>query len=335
MAELTIGAGYVRTLIDLAVSKGAKDELLFERSGIGPDDLADRDTRIPLARYQALMQAAKDLLQEPALGAQLGEAASLSDISIVGLICYAAETMGEAFAQANRFGRLVVEVDGHRPEGRFDISSHDGEIWLTDTRKDPNSFPELTESAFAMMVSSQARDFGVAFAKEVHFTHAGPDDPSGYDRIFKVPVIFGSDRNALLLNEAFTDRRISTESRYVFGIFSEHAEALLEELQRSVTVRGQVESLLIPILHTGDISMERITEKMGLGRQTLYRKLKAEGVTFEKLLDELRHKMAMHYLGAQKVSVNETAYLTGFSDPSAFSRAFRRWTGKSPGSVAK
>jgi len=68
-------------------------------------------------------------------------------------------------------------------------------------------------------------------------------------------------------------------------------------------------------------------------RQTVYRQLKAEGVTFETVLDELRHKLAVHYLSGQKTSVNETAYLVGFSEPAAFSRAFKRWTGTSPRSL--
>mgnify|MGYP003882060203 CR=1 FL=1 len=95
-------------------------------------------------------------------------------------------------------------------------------------------------------------------------------------------------------------------------------------------MRAQVESHLIPNLHNGNPGMEPIAEKLGVSRQMLYRKLKAEGISFEKLLDTLRHKMAVHYLNGKKVSVNETAYLVGFSDPSAFSRAFKRWTGKSP-----
>jgi AraC-like DNA-binding protein len=73
-----------------------------------------------------------------------------------------------------------------------------------------------------------------------------------------------------------------------------------------------------------------IAAKLALSRQTLFRKLKAEGVTFEKVLDELRHKLALHYLKGERVSVRETAYLVGFSEPGAFSRAFRRWTGSSP-----
>jgi len=69
---------------------------------------------------------------------------------------------------------------------------------------------------------------------------------------------------------------------------------------------------------------------MGLSRQTLLGLLKAEGTTFEKVLDELRHRMALEYLNGKKVSVNETAYLVGFLEPTAFSRAFKRWTGRSP-----
>jgi AraC-like DNA-binding protein len=124
--------------------------------------------------------------------------------------------------------------------------------------------------------------------------------------------------------------KLPRTNRYVFGVLSERAEALLKRLENSKSTRGRVESLLMPLLHTGDVSIEIIAEKLGLSRQTLFRKLKAEGVTFEQVLDELRRKLALHYLGGKKVSVNQTAYLVGFSEPSAFSRAFKRWTGFSP-----
>jgi len=125
--------------------------------------------------------------------------------------------------------------------------------------------------------------------------------------------------------------RIQLQPRYVFGILSEHADALLESLLKSKAVRGRVESLLMPILHTGQANMDTIATKMALSRQTLFRKLKAEGTTFAEVLDELRHKLALDYLSARKVSVNETAYLVGFSDAAAFGRAFKRWMGTSPG----
>ncbi|MFT4632136.1 MAG: AraC-like DNA-binding protein [Candidatus Pseudothioglobus sp.] len=335
MAGLTIGAGYVKALMQLAVDKGASEALLTQRSGIASEALLDRDSRIPLDRYQALMVASKALCNAPALGVQLGEAAVFSQISIVGLICSCAATTAEAFAQINRYGRLVVEVNGHRPGGRFEVVPGDGEVWLLDTRQDPNSFPELTESAFAIMINL-AREFSdKPFAKKVLFTHADPGDRAEYERILGAPVVFGCDRNAFLMEESLMNLQLSPSDRYVFGVFSERADAMLERLKSASTIRGRVESELIPILHTGVLDMARIAESLGLGRQTLYRKLKAEGTNYEKLVDELRHKMAMHYLSAKKVSLNETAYLTGYSDSTAFSRAYKRWTGTRPGGGAE
>ena len=81
----------------------------------------------------------------------------------------------------------------------------------------------------------------------------------------------------------------------MFGILSAHAEELLRRLEQSKSMRGRVESLLMPILHTGNADMDTLAGKLGLSRQTLFRKLKMEGVTFEKVLDELRHTMALHY----------------------------------------
>ena len=135
---------------------------------------------------------------------------------------------------------------------------------------------------------------------------------------------------SILVDESWMFHRVSDQPRYVFGVLSQRADALLRELESSKTLRGRVESLLLPVLHKGDIGMDSIAEKLAMSRQTLFRRLKDEGTSFEVVLDDLRHKLALDYLGAKKVSVNETAFLVGFSDPAAFSRAFKRWTGKSP-----
>ena len=110
---------------------------------------------------------------------------------------------------------------------------------------------------------------------------------------------------------------------------------MLESLESSKTTRSKVEKLLTGSLSSGTTSVDAIARQLGVSRQTLFRRLKAEGVTFEKVLDELRHTMALKYLRDKKLSVNETAYLVGFSDPAAFSHAFKRWTGHSPATIRK
>jgi AraC-like DNA-binding protein len=333
MAEQTIAAGFARAVVQLAASKGADRILLASRAGVALADLEDQDNRVPFERYVALLRAAKELACDPAFALHFGEAFDMAELSIVGLMGSACETVADAFAQLGRYNRLMadIEVDGPREE-RLVMERIAGETWLIDRRRNPNDSIEITESSFARMASMTHR-FGVAAVfKAVHVTHAAPAYRAEYDRIFQVPVTFESDRNGLLMtdDQSWMNHKLATTPRYVFGLLSERAEALLKELEDSKTTRGRVESLLLPILHTGDVSMDAIASRMRLSRQTLFRRLKAEGTTFEKLLDDLRHRLALDYLRGRKVSVNETAYLVGFSEPAAFSRAFKRWTGTSP-----
>ncbi len=85
-----------------------------------------------------------------------------------------------------------------------------------------------------------------------------------------------------------------SSSRYVSGILSAHADALLAALDTSRSTRNRVERALVPLLHTGTASMDTVARHLGLSRQTLFRRPKAEGTTFERVLDELRHTMALH-----------------------------------------
>ena len=94
--------------------------------------------------------------------------------------------------------------------------------------------------------------------------------------------------------------------------------------------RRQVEAHLEPMLADGPIGIDSVARALGYSRQTLYRRLKAEGVTFEEVLDGLRRRLAIRFIREEGLSVKDAAYRLGFSDPSAFSRAFKRWTGASP-----
>jgi len=331
MAGATVSAGLAKALMTAAVRRGASEKALALRSGVNPADLEDQDNRIAFDRYVALVREAKARTGDGALPIHFAEEIDMSEFSVVGLIADASETMMDALAQLNRYGQLVIEVDGIAEGGRFAISPEKDGVWLIDRRANPNDFWELTESTFTRMIVGPRRRLGERpFMLEAQVTHAEPAHAAAYERVWGVPVQFGAARNALKINNELSFTRLQLMPRYVFGVLSDRADKLLADLESARTTRGRVEALLMPVLHTGEASMDLIASRMGLSRQTLFRKLKAEGVTFEKVLDELRHKLAVSYLAARKVSVNETAYLVGFSEPAAFSRAFKRWTGTSP-----
>ena len=331
MRDLTIAASAVRALMEFAVSKGANRKTLEARSRIARTDLRDPDNRVPFGKFVALMRAAQELCDDPALALHFGEEVDASEMSMVHLVG-GAENIDDAVAQGNRYARLGVEVEGDGTGDRFQLRRAAGQLWLIDARRNPNEFPELTESSFARMVCTMRKHSGdTPVVKAVHVTHADPGYGAEYDRIFRVPVVFGSNMNALRINEAVMSRfQFPTSPRYVSAVMRDHAEVLLQRLESSQSTRGRVEKLLTPMLHTGEVSMSGIAGNLCCSRQTLYRKLRLEGVTFEQVLDELRHNLALNYLESKKASVKETARLVGYSDPAAFSRAFKRWTGSSP-----
>lgn len=329
----SVAAGFARGLVQLAARQGADPVLLAQRAGLDPAMLEDQDARMPLETYVALMRAAQSLTGDPAFALHFGEAFEIDELSIVGLIGRACETWEDAFAQLARYSQLIIDVPVDDSQGRrLVIEREGGRMWLVDTRSDPNAFPELTESSFARSAAAvHRRRSGIDAVAEIHVTHKAPAHAAEYERVFELPVVFESGRNAMLMKgNAFPTVTNTKPSRYVFGILSERAEALLRELDAAVTMRGRVESAIMPVLHTGEVKMNAIAARLALSRQTLARRLKSEGTTFEKILDELRHRLALAYLGDSAVSVHQCAYLTGFSDPAAFSRAFKRWTGSAP-----
>lgn len=337
MPNPTISAGYPKALLDFAVARGANRQMLIERSGIRPGDLNAQDNRIPLANYLALLKAGIELCNEPALSLLFGEAVKLQDISLVGLIGVAFDNVESVRRQVNRYAPLTLDADDGGTADAIEIVRENGDVWMKFTTEAYKENPLLTESGFARNVcgaralAASIPDLAnVTFPKAIRFTHAEPGYRAEYDRIFGVPLFFESHMNALLIDEAILNLKLPRTNPYLSELMIARAEELLKSLEMSKTMRGRVENLLLPILHTGEASMDLIAVKLGLSRQTLFRKLKAEGITFEKALDELRHQLALHYLNEKKVPVNETAYLVGFSEPAAFSRAFKRWTGSSP-----
>ncbi len=340
MDQPTIAAGFAEAFLEFAVGRGADRQTLLDQSRLPPQDLTEKDNRVPLATYLALLKAGIKLCDEPALALLFGAEVSLSDISILGLVGHAA-TAEEGCRQVNRYARLVIDGGDGETAHRMEFVPEDGKVWVRFRSTLFADNPLLTESAFARCICDgrkvAAATGGVTrwpSPKAIRFTHAEPSYRAEYDRVFGVPLQFQSSMNAILFDEKLLSVRMPPPpNQYVSSLLRERAEALLEKLEDSKSMRGRVESLLIPILHTGEANIETIARKLALSRQTLFRKLKAEGVTFEQVLDELRHKLALEYLNGKNVSVNETAYQLGFSDPAAFSRAFKRWTGARPGTM--
>jgi AraC-like DNA-binding protein len=341
MGKETVAAGFPKAFFEFAVARGANRQALIRRSNLDLNDLKDQDNRVPLENYVALMKAGIELCDEPALALLFGEAVRMHDVSIVGLIGEAGDCGESGQQQINRYAPLLIDDGEDVSSDRIVFVRDNGNFWMEFRSPVYVDQPLLTESGFARCVCSARAMFksgGILikapFPKAIHFTHDEPSYRAEYDRIFGVPLIFRSHINALLFDGEVLSVKPPGTNPYLSQILTARAEELLKRLETSKSTRARVEALLLSVLPSGQVNIETIASKLGLSRQTLFRKLKAESVTFEQVLVELRLKLALEYLGEKKTSVSEAAYLLGFSDPAAFSRAFKRWAGCSPRTIA-
>ena len=323
-----------KAFLNFAVSKGAEKRGLLYQSRICSDDLAEPDNRVPFTNYMSLIKVAVEICDEPALALQFGETVRLKDISILGHVGHT-ETAEQARQQANRYASLAVDDGDDATSQRLQFATEDGNVWLKFAGVLYSKNKLFMESVLARCVCDGRACEGTRWPKPkaVRFTHSEPSYRAEYDRIFDMPIEFNSSMNAIMFGEELLSVRVAPPNEYISRLVNREAESLLERLDNSTTMRRRVEDLLIPMLHTGAANVEIVAGKLGVSRQTLFRKLKAERVTFEEILDQLRYRLALRYLKDEKITVNETAYRVGFSDPAAFSRAFKRWSGASPSAL--
>lgn len=333
MSQPMMAAGFVAALLEYTVSRGADRGALMAATGLDATDLVDQDRRVPVAAYQALIAAGIAATGDTALLLRHTLDSRLETMSVVGQIVHSSASLAHAIAQLNRYIGLMAEVDLPFGRDRFEILEQDGAVWIVDHAAVTPPAHIGIEASFARFISEFRRSFpDQAFELALDVTYPPPPHADEYPELFRVPVSFEAGRNALRIDPVWLSAETAFEpgNAYVFGVFTRHADALLDELGRQETIRARIEEKILPELHRGALAMDDLARDLGMSRQTLYRRLKEEGASFAEIHDDLRRRMALDYLTASKVSVNETAYLLGFSEASSFVRAFKRWTGQSP-----
>jgi len=328
-----MAAGFAASFASYACEKGANRSAVLAESGLVEKDLSDQDNRIPVSAYQKLIAAAIMQTGDTALLLRHTFDTELETMSVVGQIVHTSASLRHSIEQLNRYLHLMGDVELPPGTNRFELQQSDDALWIVDHLVLPPDMAYWSEVSFARFISEFRRSFpGVTFELELQVTYPPPPHADQYPDLFRVPVQFNASRNALRIDPVWDSPETQFEpgNAYAFGIFTQHADKLLAALQAETSIRAQIEAQILPKLHEGTLSMDRVAKDLGMSRQTLYRRLKAENVTFAEIHDDLRRRMALDYLSAQRVTVNETAYLLGFSEASSFVRAFKRWTGLSP-----
>jgi AraC-like DNA-binding protein len=165
---------------------------------------------------------------------------------------------------------------------------------------------------------------------EAQFEHPAPDETSEHLRVFRAPVSFGHAGNALVVEPEFCQRQIPAADARLYPILRRYLDRALDELPPEGGLLASVRRVIGDLLRQGEPKLGPVASKLAIGPRTLQRRLKEQGVDFKALVDDTRRRFSLRYLQDRKNTLTEVAYLLGYSEVSAFNRAFRRWTGSTP-----
>lgn len=317
----------LRPLAGLLEDEGLDLDAWLAAADLCRADLANVERRISVAQSEALAEAALDLTGDAALGLRVVERIGPGTADLFTYLAATSATGREAFERATRY----ASVSGS--DFRFALE-REGELLVC--RTESATAPEGRVGIFAAEVSvGMLVKLGRIVAgdlpdTQVWFRHEAPDYADQYGRAFELPIRFGQRCNALLGRHAGLDDPLPRADSTLCDLLDRHAQALLDRVPGSDSFSDRVRHRIANELASGDPTAEHVAEALGMSPRTLRRRLKDEGTSHQQILDDVRNELARSYLAEGRLGITEVAFLLGFSDASAFHKAFRRWTGRGP-----
>ena len=332
----TASARAARDVVRYAVARGAQEDALLAAAGISAEALRDPDGRVPGAAHGRLWDAAADQVGDPDLGLHLGARYRHGALSIVGHVMLSARTLGEALDALAEYSTLFAEgVRTRLDRGRagrpaaLEFETVDaGTSYLVGASRHPIEC--LMASVAAVVEVLTGSPLPVLAVALVHDRPAS--GAAAHEAVFGVVPTFGAPVARLAFEAAALRWPGTAASPRLFATLTHGADLLLGDLDaaRGAGVRSRVAESVAAHFRGRVPSLSDVAVDLAMGERTLQRELKAEWTTFQDVVREVRLALACHHLDRPHATIHEVAFLLGYAEPSAFHRAFKRWTGRTP-----
>ena len=327
-AGSTVLTAWTGTLLRALGARGIDGAALAGEAGIAPQALADPDRRVPLAASTRLWRAAVEATRDPALGIEVSRFVRATTFHALGQAFLASPTLREALGRIARFSHVTADIALARAE-----PTADGGFALTITWRpgaDPPAF-EAVDAVLASIVRS-ARFMLDRSVAPVGMRVERPTPSSAaqqFTEFFGCPIDYAATDNTLVFDAATAGRPVPAGNPRLAQAGDAVLAAYLADRSQT-TVTDSVRETVVRLLPSGDPTVEAVARAVHTSPRTLQRRLGEEGTNFRAVRDDARCELARAYLSAGDHSVLQLTYLLGFSEPAAFSRAFKRWTGVTP-----
>jgi AraC-like DNA-binding protein len=324
------GGGLSRLAIARLKSIGAPVTPLLRRVGLTPEQIADPEVRLSVRSQIALLDEAAIALKDDCLGFTLARDFDLREIGLLYYVMASSQTLGEALKRVARYSKVTNEalVFGYQEGNRLVLSlTYSGVPRHSDRH-------QIEFCMFAVLRICRVLTGLNLIPQQFSISHYRSEGISDMTRFVGTKVEFGADTDEFALNADARELPLTHSDPYLNKLLLKDCEAALAERKGDMSeLRTRVENAISPLLPHGRVVVGDVARSLGMSERMLARKLSDEGLNFTEILQQLRRDLAVRYLNDRKLHVSKIAWLLGFHEVSAFTHAFKRWTGKTPSRV--
>ena len=298
---------------------------IFHKAGLDITRLRDPNERYSYRGMTRLWKLAAQVTGDPCIGIKAAGYWHPTTLHALGYSWMASSSLKEAIERTIRYLRIVSTATGIAMEQNQEL------VYLKFAESnDIEPAPEAFDAALAVLVNMCKTSYGEGFRVEhVFLRRQQPACSEEFKRFFNAPISFGAAQNAISFFSEDLEKTLPTANAELVRVNDQIIAEHLAQLDKTDII-SQVKMEVIRLLPSGDFSEQLIAENLNTSLRSLQRKLTAEGISYKVLLDDIRNELAVQYMRDSRHPINEITYLLGFSEPSNFSRAFKRWTGQSP-----
>jgi AraC-like DNA-binding protein len=305
---------------------GLDARALLAEQGITADQIRDPNARIPAHKWDALVHRTVQLIPDPGYALRAAHCWHPSNLGALGFAWLSSSTLRTGLQRVMRYWRLLGDkAAAHLEDG------HAGLKTVFDSgRSDPVVAPVSADFAMALLVSMCRMNYGDGLHPlQVSLRRPRPQGSHVYRTHYGCPVHFDAAEDSFTLARGDVDKLLPTSNRQIAASLDQILARQLAQLDKSNVV-ARCRASLLEQLSSGELSEEEMAQQLHMSRRTLQRKLAEAETTYQQLVDDTRRDLALRYLEDPHRSITDITFMLGFSQQSAFTRAFRRWTGLAP-----
>ncbi|MBE0483242.1 MAG: AraC family transcriptional regulator [Bacterioplanes sp.] len=326
MAELQDSSVMVQMAYQAMLAMGVDTATVLSRMGITPAMLHDRHARTPHDAQLLFWSVLEEVTQDPDVGLHLGENMPVYQGQVLQYLFLSSATFGDGLSRALNYQRLLSDAS------QASMGEEGGMAYLHVDSLSPNvmGLRHLNECMVLGLISFFRYVTDQAFVPaKIEFSHASGGSAQEHERIFACPVHFGCEQTRLYFDAKVLQLPSSHAEPELLQLHEKLASEHVAKLERQDVV-ARVYRVLGEILETGEVTLDQVAARLAMKPRTLRTRLAEADTNFNQLLANYRCNLAKRLLTQTHESIDEIVYLTGFSEPSTFYRAFKRWTQMTP-----